>query len=115
VTIEEFERHLVDSGYSADPLTGADSQAYILLKTVTIGGGRCAGQTCAVAILRNSGQPWAPQAAIHVRPHLVPMGQQSSQASPIGVEWQYLSRRFDRAPTSRNLLAHILTVLAEIK
>jgi len=56
-------------------------------------------------------------AAIHTRPALVPMdmnGPLRTQASPLGWDWQYWSRRFDRAPTPQRLWAHILTILGEV-
>lgn len=42
------------------------------------------------------------------------MGTAASQASPLGPEWQYLSRRYDRVPNAKAFLAHVLTVLGEL-
>jgi hypothetical protein len=42
------------------------------------------------------------------------MGEHASQASPIGSDWQYLSRRFDHVPTPRGFYAHMLTVVGQL-
>jgi hypothetical protein len=115
MTVEDFERHLAQNSFAPAPLRGNDGAEYICLKSIVVAGGRLSGRVCDVAILKTPGVPWTPQTAVHVRPALVNMGEQSSQASAIGPEWQYLSRRFDKVPTPRNFLAYILTVLAELK
>lgn len=113
MTIDEFEKHLVSTGHNIKSVdAGGDS--YVIINAVVISAGSHAGKTCDVGILCSTANPWAPQAAVHVRPHLVQMGQASSQASALGADWQYLSRRFDKTPTPKTFLAHILTVLAEL-
>lgn len=114
VTIDDLENHLREAGYQIEVTRLPDEQAYLVIKGVTITGGSLAGKTCEVGVLRSTENPWVPQAALHVRPILVPMGQFNTQASPLGPEWQYWSRRFDRVPTARSFLAHVLTVLAEV-
>jgi len=114
VVIDDLEQHLGEAGYATENLTGSDGSSYLVIKGVVIAGGSLAGETCDVAVLRSTENPWVPQAAVHVRPHLVPMGQHSTQTSPLGSEWQYWSRRFDRVPAPRNFLAHVLTVLGEV-
>jgi hypothetical protein len=42
------------------------------------------------------------------------MGTRNTQASKLGPDWQYWSRRFDRPPTPQRLWTHILTVLTEV-
>jgi len=69
------------------------------------------GTTYEVGFKRTAGTPWVPESALHVRPHRVPMGQLSSQVSPLGGDWQYLSRQFNRTPTPKSFVAHILSVL----
>jgi hypothetical protein len=113
MTIDEFEHHLTSTGHAIESnKVGGDD--YVIIKAVPISSGSHAGKTCDVAILRSAAIPWVPQAAVHVRPHLVEMGKASSQASALGSDWQYLSRRFDNAPTAKAFLAYILTVLGEL-
>jgi hypothetical protein len=109
----ELESHLIEIGLSIESL-GPNEQSFMVIKNVRIPGGSHDGELCEVAIRRSDQNPWLPEAQIHVRPHLTPMGQNSSQASPLGTEWQYLSRRFDPPPTPRTYYAFILTALGEL-
>jgi hypothetical protein len=111
--VAELEAYLERRGLPVERLT-AGGQSFTVIRGVEVLDGSHAGETCDVGILRTDGDPWVPAAAIHVRPHLVAMGEHNSQASPLGSEWQYLSRRFDRPPTPKSFLAHILTVLGEL-
>lgn len=113
MTIDEFEKYLALTDYTLESLSVAQG-SYLVIKAVPISAGSHAGKTCDVGILRSTANPWVPQAAVHVRPHLVKMGTASSQVSPLGGDWQYLSRRFDKVPTPKAFLAHILTVLGEL-
>jgi hypothetical protein len=113
MTFDEFERHLASTGHALEPAKGGED-SFLIIKAVAVPTGSRAGKACDVGILRSTANPWVPQAAVHVRPHLVKMGQASSQASPLGAEWQYFSRRFDKVPTPKAFLAHILTVLGEL-
>lgn len=113
MVIGDFADHLTLIGATVESkAVGSDN--YFVISGVTISCGANAGKTCDVAIKQSTANPWVPESAVHVRPHLVPMGQRSSQGSPLGGDWQYLSRRFERVPTPRNLYAHILTVLGEL-
>lgn len=114
MTIEDLEKHLEDIGFQTELLSSSDQRVYLVLKGISIEAGSLAGKTCDVAVLRSTENPWVPEAALHVRPALVPMGHRNTQASPLGPEWQYWSRRFDRVPTPRGYVAHVLTVLAEV-
>lgn len=113
MTVNEFERHLTSTGHTVGSAS-VNQESFLIIKAVQISVGSHAGKTCDVGILRSTANPWVPQAAVHVRPHLVKMGNASSQASALGVDWQYLSRRFDKVPTARAFLTHILTVLGEL-
>jgi hypothetical protein len=114
VTIAEFEAYVERLGYTVEPIDGADGP-YLAIRDIAITTGALAGRTCDVAIRRDRTLPYIPPAAIHTRPALVPMGTLNTQASPVGADWQYWSRRFDRAVTPVNLWAHILTVLSEVR
>lgn len=110
----DLESHVVDIGLSTETVA-VGGQSYLVIKGVLIPeGGSHGGEKCEIALLRSADNPWLPEAKIHVRPHLTPMGQNSSQPSPVGSEWQYLSRRFDKPPTPKTFYAHILTTLSEL-
>lgn len=112
MTIEEFEGHLKATSFQYETSV-SNGTTFVVIKNVPISGGAHVGKVCDVGIIHSTANPWVPHPSVHVRPHLVPMGQRNSQASALGGDWQYLSRRFDRPPTAKNFLAHILTVLGE--
>lgn len=114
MVIDELEKYLTDVGVPFEIVQDPNGQPYLVMKGIEIAGGTLAGRACDVAVLRSTENPWVPQAALQVRPALVPMGQYNTQASPLGTEWQYWSRRFDRPPTPKSYLAHVYTVLAEV-
>lgn len=111
--IGELESHLSGAGYILDTIK-VSAGDYLVILNLAIADGSHEGKTCDVAIKRTAENPWVPDNCVHVRPHLVPMGQRSSQASPVGGDWQYLSRRFDKTPTPKAFLTHLLTVLGEL-
>lgn len=113
MVLSEFEQHLVSTGHTVESRS-VKTDSYLIIRALPISGGSHAGETCDIGILRSTATPWVPQAAVHVRPHLVQMGTAASQASDLGTDWQYLSRRFERVPTSKAFLAHILTVLSQL-
>jgi hypothetical protein len=110
--LNDLEQYLAGIGLPTGDLT-VGGESYLVIKDVPINGGSHAGQQCEVALLRSNDNPWVPEAKVHVRPHMVPKGQFSSYDSPLGSDWQYLSRRYDAVPTPRDFYAHILTVLGE--
>ena len=115
MTVDDLEDYVVDlDGFEVGRMVGADGQDYLVIRIAEIPGGSLAGRSCEVAVLRSREVPWVPQAALHVRPALLPMGQSNTQASPVGPEWQYWSRRYDRVPTPRGFMTHVLTVLAGV-
>lgn len=69
---------------------------------------------CDVAIEWTVAIPYVFPAAIHTRPHLLPMDMNNqkikTQNSGVGSEWQYWSRRLDRQPTPKNIVTHIATI-----
>jgi hypothetical protein len=106
MTLDDLDKHLIAVGRPTETkVVGND--VYTVIKGVAVSN----GNTYDVGVKRNAGTPWLPEAALHVRPHRVTMGESASQASPLGNEWQYLSRRFERPPTPQSFIAHILTVL----
>lgn len=109
----DLEQHLTAIGQPTEHLV-LGGQSYLVIKDVRIPAGTHVDERCEVAIRRSAENPWLPEAKIHVRPHLTSMGENASQNSELGTEWQYLSRRFDPPPTPRTFFAHILTVLGEL-
>lgn len=109
----DLENHLKNTGLSVESIE-VDGQPWIIIKDFPINGGSHEGKACDVALRRSEQNPWAPEAQIHVKPHLVTMGQRNSQGSPLGSEWQYLSRRFDDPPQPRTYFAFLIKALEEL-
>lgn len=114
MVFREFEEYLVTLSYRTEMITTTQGQDFLIIREFELGKARSFGSKCDIGILRTNESPWVPHTAIHVRPHLVIMGQFASQPSPIGADWQYLSRRFNHTPTPKQFLAHIYTVLNEL-
>lgn len=114
MVIGDLEKYRDDIGYTTKYLSDSNGDVYLVIEGVSIASGQLIDKTCDVAVRHTGANPWVPPAALQIRPHLVPTGRHSTQASPLGTEWQYWSRRFDRAPTPRSFLAHIFTVLGEV-
>jgi hypothetical protein len=114
MTIEEFETYMRGLGFTVEVITGDDREAYTVVRSVAITRGGLRGRTCDVAMQRSQTAPFIPPAAIHTKPALVPMGTLSTQASPVGPDWQYWSRRLDRPVTPTNLWTHVNTILGEV-
>jgi hypothetical protein len=116
--ITDLEQYLTAAGHSTTtvmaPPPAPPNTPFVLIKNIVPAAGTHVGKAFEVAIPRTAENPWVPQRVIHVRPHGVEMGKCSSQASVLGADWQYLSRRFDRPPTPKTFLAHILKVLEEL-
>jgi len=114
---EDLEEHVTALGYAVEVIRGQDSLQYTVIRGLQITQGSFAGQTCDVALHRVEVQPYVPAPALHIKPHLLPMNPQAphaTQASGVGTEWQYWSRRYDRVPTPKGIWTHILTVLGEV-
>ena len=114
MTIDDFEAYAKRIGLTVEIVKGGDELPYTVIRNARVTTGALAGQTCDVAIRREEAVPFIVPAAIHTRPAMVTMGTLSTQASPIGPEWQYWSRRFEHPVTPVNLWLHILTVLGEV-
>lgn len=103
--LTDLDKHFGDIGLATETKV-VNGDTFTVITTAASN-----GTTYQVGFKRTAGTPWVPESALHVRPHRVAMGQLSSQASPLGSDWQYLSRQFNRPPTPKSFLAHILTVL----
>ena len=116
MTIEDFDAYVRGLGLTVEVMTGDDRQQYSVARDFELPTGALRGRRCDIAILRSATVPYVPPAAIHTRPHLVPMDGSKplkTMASGIGADWQYWSRRYDHRPTPKGLWAHILTVLCD--
>ncbi len=110
--LEDFLRSL---GLTVEAIQDTAGAPYIAVRDVTIPAGSLAGQVCDIALARCQGVPYICPPAVHTRPALVAMdmvGPMKTQASALGPDWQYWSRRFDRAPSPQRVWAHVLTVLS---
>ncbi len=117
MTADDLESYLSASlRLTVERITGADGQSYTMVRDFVIPRGSLRDRRCDVALLRVETVPYNVPAAIHTRPALVPMSSGAplaTQASGIGPDWQYWSRRFDRQPTPQAIWAHVVTVLTE--
>lgn len=116
MTATELEEYLAGLGLGIEKATDTDGRDYTIVRAVQIHTGGLRGKECDVGLLRTDSNPYVMAAAIHTRPALVRMdGSQPlcTQASPLGGEWQYWSRRYDHPPSPKRIWAHILTVLGD--
>ena len=111
---EDFDNYLAGLGLSVEVLQDLDGLPYTAIMGMTVTKGSLADKTCNVALLRPAAEPYVVAPAIHVRPHLIPIGTAATQQSRLGPEWQYWSRRYDHPPTPKGISTHILTVLGEV-
>jgi hypothetical protein len=117
MTDADLEQYLLGLGLTVEAALDTSGYPYILIKDVTLSTGTLAGRRCDVALARCQTVPYVMPPAIHTRPALVPMdmgGPLKTQASALGSDWQYWSRRFDRPPTPQAIWTHILTVFNEV-
>jgi hypothetical protein len=116
MTADDFAAYARSLGYSVETISDQNGLSYTAVRSVMLPNGALKGRRCDIAIARDNSVPFIPPAAIHTRPALIPMDMTEplkTQGSPLGPEWQYWSRRFDRPPTPKALWAHILTVLCD--
>lgn len=116
MSVDDFIAHARSLGYVVTEIQGDDGCTYVVVNDVFLPNGGLKGRRCDVAILRSNAVPFVPPAAIHTRPHLVPMiGEPplKTMESGIGSDWQYWSRRYDHRATPKDLWAHVLTVLCD--
>jgi hypothetical protein len=114
MTADDLETYLSELGMTVERANDVNGNEYSVVRDYRILHGGLAGKTCDVAIQRVSTTPYVPPAAIHTRPALVAMNTGEplgTQASPLGTDWQYWSRRLDRTPTPQLVWTHVVTVL----
>lgn len=117
MTDAELEEYLRGLGLPVEAAQDSSGHPYIVVRKFVIPCGPLAGRACDVALARCQTIPYVVPPAIHTRPALVPMdmtGPLKTQASALGAEWQYWSRRFDRAPTPQAVWTHVLTIFSQV-
>ncbi|MGO8875494.1 MAG: E2/UBC family protein [Acidimicrobiales bacterium] len=117
LTSDSIEHYLRSVGLVVDVIQDTAGTQFTCVRGITIPAGSLRGRTCDVAIQRINTVPYTVPAAIHTRPALVPMrpgAPLGTQASSLGPEWQYWSRRYDRLPTAQGIWAHILGILSQV-
>ena len=113
---DDLEAFLRDLGLTVEALVGEDGGTYTVVRGYIIPTGALAGRTCDIAIQRVETVPYVVPAAIHTRPHLVPMDGTEplkTTVSTIGSDWQYWSRRYDREAEPKKVWTHIITILTD--
>lgn len=111
---DDLDAHLRSLGLTVELVNDPQGNTYTVARDVTIPTGSFAGRVCDIGLQRLPAVPYQVPAAIHIRPVLVPMGSVGTQASNLGPDWQYWSRRLDRPPTPQVVWAHVLTILGEV-
>ncbi len=113
MTNEDLVRHLEGLGLTVETLDRGPQGKWIVVRDYPINSGTLVGQRRDVAIQWSPQVPYIAPSAIQVRPHVVPMGTRNAQGSPLGPEWQYLSRVLRCMPTPQAWIVHINTILSE--
>ena len=103
MTNEELVSHLEGLGHTAETLDLGPQGRWIVVRDYPISTGTLAGQRRDVAVQWSPQVPYVAPSAVQVRPHVVPMGTRNAQGSPLGPEWQYLSRVLRCTPTPQAL------------
>jgi hypothetical protein len=114
MTADEFERYLSETlGLRVERLSDSGGVSYTVVRDLEIPSGGLRGRRCDVAMACSTQTPYVVASAIQTRPPLIAMGTRNTQASPLGGEWQYWSRRYDHAVTPQLVWAHVLSILCE--
>lgn len=117
MTNEELATYLQIVGFTIETLeaTGPPGTAsFLVIRNFEVRVGTKAGQKFEIAIQRSTAVPYILPPAIHVRPHAVSMGSAASQGSPLGPDWQYLSRVLRVAPTPAKVVSHLHSIFGEL-
>ncbi len=115
MTHEDLEAYLQDLGYTVETLeVSSPPTSYLVIRDFEVCTGSRSAMRYDVAIQKTTAVPYVPPPAVHVRPHVVPMGTASSQASSLGSHWQYLSRILRVPPTPAAMLVHLHSTFNEL-
>lgn len=117
MTSDDLDDFIRGLGHTVEISTDANGLNYTVVRNLELKKGSLAGKICDVAIARVTLVPYVLPSAIHTRPPLLEMDSAApfaTQASVLGPDWQYWSRRYDRVPTPRGIWTHVLTVLGGV-
>lgn len=114
MTNEDLVSHLEGLGHMVETLNSGPQDRWIVVRDYSISTGTLAGQRRDVAVQWSPQVPYIAPSAVQVRPHVVPMGTRNAQGSPLGPEWQYLSRVLRCTPTPQAWIVHINTIFSEL-
>jgi hypothetical protein len=114
MTADDLDAYLRRVGFTVDTISDSNGARYTVIRAFEFPRGSLAGRITDVAIQRCEATPYVTPSAIHTCPALLPMGTRNTQASALGADWQYWSRRFDHAPSPERIWTHILTILTEV-
>lgn len=113
----ELEQYLRTLGLTVETAQDSSGYPYVVVRNLVITSGPLAGRVCDVALAKCRTIPYVVPSAIHTRPALVAMdmaGPNKTQGSPLGSDWQYWSRRYDRESNPKAIWTHILTVFDQV-
>jgi hypothetical protein len=114
MTNEDLQAYFRGIGLGGEIVAAVNGARFIVGRDYLITKGSLVGRRCDVAVQWSDAIPYVPAPAIHTRPPLIPMGTRNTQASPLGDEWQYWSRRMVAELTPKAVVAHIATILSEV-
>jgi hypothetical protein len=115
MTHQHLVAYFESLGYTTETVAASNPPAsYLIIRAFPVRTGSRTGQQLDVGIQESAAVPYVFPPALHVRPAVVPMGTAASQASPLGPDWQYLSRVLRVPPTPGSILTHIHSVLSEL-
>jgi len=107
--MDELERQLNGIGFKTNRIP---EHKILVIEDYVIGAGPHASKTVRLGL--SAGDfPFTPPAGIHVSPKLRPDGQNNINASPLGNEWQYWSRRLPDWSTDRSA-RHIIAYINKV-
>jgi hypothetical protein len=108
--MDELKRQLEEIGFAVDE--SFRQQGVMVIKDFGVFVGRHASKVIDVGISCPD-FPFSAPAGIHLKPVLAPNGANNIQASPLGTDWQYWSRRLPDWETDRSA-RHIISYINKV-
>lgn len=116
MTNDDLEAYFRSLGWQVETIDvpNGSGNKYIVVRNYMVPTGTKAGTIIDLAVRHTAAFPYVMPSAIHTSQALVPMGNNNTQASPLGADWQYWSRVLRGQPTPQRIAAHIATIFSEI-